>query len=229
MDLELIQEERERHRQALEPLHLPRFAGRRTQGPVVVALEGPNGAGKTTLCHALAGTLGVPHCLGTDAAWFSDAFKSRMIRDADWFASAMFFFSGCFEQMRLLRSRPEPLVIIDRSLWSTLAVHGAESAERLEALLAMLRPVAAEIQVPDLTLVLDASFAACQSRIAKKTGLARALDELTGTAAFHAREQEFYRWLGRERSELVFLDADKAGPQEVAQKALSLVRQKAPC
>ena len=81
-----------------------------------------------------------------------------MIRDAEWFASAMFFLSGCFEQMRVLRGRPDPLVIMDRSLWSTLAVHGAEDPERLEALLAMLRPVAAQIHVPDLTLVLEADF-----------------------------------------------------------------------
>ncbi|MGA2748123.1 MAG: AAA family ATPase [Verrucomicrobiota bacterium] len=218
-----------RHHLALRPLRLPRFAERPPGGPLVVALEGPNGAGKTTLCRALAGFLRVPHFLGTDAAWFSDDFKSRMIRDADWFASAMFFFSGCFEQMRLLRARPEPLVIMDRSLWSTLAVHGAHSVQRLQALLAMLRPVAAQIHVPDFTLVLDASFAACQSRIRGKAAPDRALDQLTATAAFHAREQAFYRWLGHHRPELVFLDADQAGPREVAQKGLALIRQRAPC
>src|SRR4029077_6601945 len=124
-----------------------------------------------------------------------------MIRDAEWPASAMFFLSGCCEQMRVLAGRPEPLVVMDRSIWSTLAVHGAESAGRLKALLAMLQPIAPQVRVPDLTLVLEASFAACQSRIAKKTGTARALDELTATAVFHAKEREFYRWLGRRRRE----------------------------
>ena len=94
---------------AFDQLRLPVFAGRNFSRPFVVALEGANGAGKTTLCHLLARSLEAHACLGTDEAWFSDAFKIRMIRDAEWFVSAMFFFSGCFEQMRVLRARPNRL------------------------------------------------------------------------------------------------------------------------
>ena len=119
-------------------LVLPRFAPRSPGTPCIVAIEGPNGAGKTTLCAALADSLQVPSCLGIDPAWFSPEFKTRMIRDADWFASAMFFLSGCFEQMRGLRASKEPLLIMDRSLWSTLAVHAAESTAGLDTLLSML-------------------------------------------------------------------------------------------
>jgi thymidylate kinase len=219
--------DQERYRRALKGLRLPRFGYRDALRPFVVALEGANGAGKSTLCQLLARKLAVPICLGTDKAWFSDAFKTRMIRDAEWFASAMFFLSGCFEQMRALRSRPCPLVIMDRSLWSTLAVHGATRPERLEALLEMLRPVAAEIQVPDLTLVLEASYETCQARIARKRGTARLLDNLTANAAFHAREQDFYRWLGRRRSEVVFLDANQAGTKSIAERASALIRERA--
>jgi thymidylate kinase len=219
--------DQERYRLALEPLILPHFAVRDATRPFVVALEGANGAGKTTLCGLLSHSLSASACLGTDAAWFSDAFKTRMIRDAEWFASAMFFLSGCFEQMRVLRSHPHPLVIMDRSLWSTLAVHGAESPERLAALLAMLRPIASQILVPDLTLVLDAGFETCQSRIARKSGTARLLDALTANAVFHAREQEFYRWLARQRSEVLFVDANEGGPEQIAEQASALIRERA--
>jgi thymidylate kinase len=217
--------EGEPHRRGLRQLVLPSFAAPDSSGPFIVALEGPNGAGKTTLARALQ----FPHCLGTDDAWFTEPFKVRMIRDAEWFASAMFFLSGCFEQMRVLRSRQDKLVVMDRSLWSTFAVHGTESPERLELLLAMLRPVAGQIRIPHLTLVLEASFTTCQSRIAKKTGTARALDELTANTTFHAREQQFYRWLSRQRAEVRFLDVDQAPPEEVALQASDLIRQYAPC
>ncbi len=216
-----------RYRRALKRLRLPRFAGCDGSRPFVAALEGANGAGKSTLCRLLARKLDAHSCLGTDGAWFSPAFKTRMIRDADWFASAMFFLSGCFEQMRVLRGRSQKLVIMDRSLWSTLAVHGAESPVRLEALLAMLRPVADGIHVPDLTLVLEASFETCQSRIARKSGAARLLDNLTANAAFHAREQEFYRWLARQRREVIFLDANQSGAKKVAERASALVCERA--
>lgn len=206
-------------------LALPRFAPAPT-GPVIVAIEGPNGAGKTTLSWALSRKLGVPWCLGTDEAWFAEPLKVRMIRDADWHASALFFLSGCFEQSRLLRQRADRLMIMDRSLWSTLAVHGAENLERLQALLAMLAPIAAQVQVPHLTLVLEASFATCQSRIANKSGTARALDELTATAGFHQREQQFYRWLGSQTPAVSFLDVDRAGADQVAEHALAVLKTK---
>jgi thymidylate kinase len=217
------------YRLALDALALPRFAAGPPATPFVVALEGPNGAGKSTLCRSLCRALKAPGCLGTDARWFAEPLKTRMIREADWFASAMFFLSGCFEQMRLLRNSAAPLVIMDRSLWSTLAVHAAESPERLEALLTMLAPVAAQVRVPSLTLVLEASLAARQARIARKSGAARALDELTATAAFAARERDFYHWLARQAASLVFLDAERASPAEVLEKAVGLIRQKVPC
>jgi thymidylate kinase len=222
-----LDSDQKRYRVALEPLRLPPFASRDASRPFVVALKGANGAGKTTLCRLLSRILAAPACLGTDEAWFSDSFKTRMIRDAEWFASAMFFLSGCFEQMRVLRGHPDPLVIMDRSLWSTLAVHGAESPERLEALLAMVRPIADRIQVPDFTLVLEAGFDTCQSRIARKSGAARLLDDLTANSAFHVREQEFYHWLARQRSEVVFLDANQAMPESIAERASALIRERA--
>ena len=155
----------QRQRRTLDKLRLPRFTAGISSGPFILALEGPNGSGKSTLCASLSRRLAAPACLGTDAAWFVEPFKTRMIRDAQWFASAMFFLSGCFEQVRRLQERSEPLVIMDRSIWSTLAVHAATDAERLERLLLMLEPIADEVRVPDLTLVLEASFATCQSRI----------------------------------------------------------------
>ncbi|HEY3854461.1 MAG TPA: deoxynucleoside kinase [Verrucomicrobiae bacterium] len=216
----------ERYRVALESLRLPEFANRDTKSPFVVAFEGPNGAGKTTVCRLLSETLNAPGCLGTDKAWFSDSFKTRMIRDAEWFASAMFFLSGCFEQMRVLRSWKDPLVIMDRSLWSTLAVHGAEDPDRLRKVLGMLQPFAEKVRVPDLTLVLDASFETCQTRIAHKSGEARALDELTAVPDFHWREHEFYRWLSRERSEIMFIDANQFGSDAIAERASALIRER---
>jgi thymidylate kinase len=192
--------DQERHRLALEPLSLPRFADRDVSRPFVVALEGANGAGKSTLCHLLARTFAATACLGSDEA--------------------------C-EQMRVLRSRPNPLVIMDRSLWSTLAVHGAENPKRLETLLTMLRPVAAQIHVPDLTLVLETDFETCQSRIARKSGVARLLDDLTATPAFHAREREFYRWLARQSTEVRILDTNQAGPEAVAKQAAAIIRDRA--
>jgi thymidylate kinase len=213
----------ERYREVLDALVLPGFGVRAPGTPLIIALEGPNGVGKTTLCARLAASLCAPSCLGTESAWLSRAFKTRMIRDAEWFASAMFFLSGCFEQVRGLCSSGASLVIMDRSLWSTLAVHAAERIQRLEAILTMLRPITAEIRVPDLTLVLEASFETCQTRISQKEGVSRALDALTATEGFHRRECEFYRWLGRQLPTVRFLNVDTLTAVEALAAALALV------
>lgn len=211
--------------QILESVRLPAFRPA-DAGPMVIAIEGPNGAGKTTLSWALSRSLGVPWCLGTDEAWAAEHLKTRMIRDADWFASAMFFLSGCFEQARLLRQRPDRMIIMDRSIWSTLAVHAASNVERLRALVEMLQPIAENIHVPHLTLVLEASFEACQDRIAGKSGTARALDELTASVEFHDREADFYRWLGRKSAAVIFLDTNRASAEEVAGRAAALLQSR---
>ena len=208
---------------------LPRFADPPAKPPFTIAIEGPNGVGKTTLCAGLTGRLKVPSCLGTDPAWFTPAFKTRMIRDAEWHASALFFLSGCFEQMRLLQQRCEKLVIMDRSLWSTLAVHAAQEPARLAALIAVLQPIARPIAVPNLTLILRASFATCQERIAKKDHAAQLLDGLTANKDFHARELEFYAWLAQQQPNCLFLDVDRLDAEQVAAEAEVIIRERSPC
>ena len=91
----------------------------------------------------------------------------------------------------------------------------------------LLEPIAADIDLPRLTLVLEASFSCCQSRIANKSGTARELDELTATSAFHERERQFYRWLGRKAPNIFFVDAATAA-DEVVESALALLRSHLP-
>ena len=72
------------------------------------------------------------------AAWEDSSLKLHVIRDADWLASAMYFLSGVIESSRQAVGSEAKLQIMDRSLWSTLAVHYAHDPARLETLLPML-------------------------------------------------------------------------------------------
>ena len=169
-------------RPTLDQLRLPGFARREVAVPLWWRLKAPMGPGKSTFCHRLARASARPRCLGTDDAWFSDAFKTRMIRDAEWFVSAMFFLSGCWSKCASCRSCPQPLIIMDRSLWSTLAVQGA-AQPRTAGYPARHAPAGRRPNPGSrLTLVFDASFETCQSRIARKSGEARLLDDLTANA-----------------------------------------------
>ena len=209
---------------------VPRCLAASLGRPYVVAIEGPNGAGKTRLCSLLSERLGVPSLRGVPAGWEDAPQKLRMIRDADWLASAMYFLSGVMEASREAACGAGDLKLMDRSLWSTLAVHYAHDPARLEVLLPMLELAAGHVKVPDLTIVLEASPASCLRRIARKSGHEQALDAASpATDVFQQREREFYHWLQAQWPVVAFIDTDDCEPETVCQKAADLIRESFQC
>jgi pyruvate kinase len=208
---------------------LPASLASSPAGPFVVAIEGPNGAGKTHLSALLAQRLGCPLLRGVPGAWEEPAMKMRMIHDADWLASAMYFLSGVIEASREAAAEGT-LRVMDRSIWSTLAVHYAHDPRRLDVLLPLVELAADRVKVPNLTIVLEASLDVCRKRIARKTGRQQAFDSAAfDSEEFHRREREFYRWLATQGPAVVFLDADRCDPEEVCRQAADHIRESLPC
>jgi pyruvate kinase/thymidylate kinase len=207
-----------------------------TGRPFLVAIEGPNGTGKTRLCALLGKALGAATLRGVPAAWEDSARKLQMIRDADWLASAMYFLSGVIESSRQAAGHDVPMVgdvklqVMDRSLWSTLAVHYAHDPARLETLLPLFELAADRLAVPDLTIVLEADAETCRQRIARKSGAEQELDAASPSdEAFHLREREFYRWLSGQGPKVVFLDVNEDSPEDVCRRAAQLICGALPC
>lgn len=200
------------------------------QPPQVVAFEGPNGVGKTHVCRRLSQRLGWPSLRGVPGPWEEATLKTHMLRDADWLASALYFLSGVIESSREIAGSTAERVLLDRSLWSTLAVHYAYDPSRLEQLLPLLKLVAERVRVPDLTIVLDASPEICRQRISGKTSQEQQWDAVSpDTADFARREREFYRWLATQGPRVVFLDTEGREPDEVEDLAAALIRETVRC
>jgi len=209
---------------------LPRSLAKSHGPPHFVAIEGPNGVGKTHLCALLGERLALAPLRGVPAAWEDFSLKLRMIRDADWLASAMYFLSGVIEASREAADEDGRLRVMDRSLWSTLAVHYAHDPARLERLLPLLELAADRLEVPALTIVLEASLGACCGRIARKAGQQRQFDAAVGADdGFHRREREFYRWLASQGPRVEFLDAESNDPEDVYRRAAEIIRKSFPC
>jgi pyruvate kinase len=209
---------------------LPRSLAPRGNGSKVVAVEGPNGAGKTLLCSMLSKQLGIPGIRGVPAGWENASLKLHMIREADWLASAMYFLAGVIEVSREVSQSDAKLQVMDRGLWSTLAVHVARDPQRLECLLSLLDLAADRLRAPDLTIVLEASAATCRRRIAGKSGSERAFDDAgPKDGDFFRREREFYHWLAEQGAKVVFLSVDQSNPEDVCRRAAELIRESFPC
>ena len=161
--------------------------------------------------------------------------KMRMIRDADWMASALYFFSGTLERSRELMIEfqtptPPPVVFLDRCLWSTLAVQTGLDPARLRELLLVLTAMSGHICVPDTTIVLTASIEALRERIAAKEPSERAFDELTRNYGYWERELAFYRWLKEAVAEsglppfrVEILETDNLSPDSLADRVERLI------
>jgi pyruvate kinase len=196
----------------------------------LVAIEGPNGTGKTRLCALLGPALGAATLRGVPAGWEDSALKLRMIRDADWLAAAMYFLSGVIESSRQAAQSGAKLQVMDRSLWSTLAVHYAHDPARMEILLPLFELAADRLAVPDLTIVLEADAATCRQRTARKSAAEQEFDAASPSdEAFHRREREFYHWLSDQGFNVIFLDATQGTLQDVCCRAVELVRRCLPC
>lgn len=198
--------------------------------PFVVAIEGPNGIGKTTLCTRLSERFGWPLLRGVPGDWEKAAIKLHMIRDADWLASALYFLSGVIESSREAVQGEAPVCLMDRSLWSTLAVHYAHDPSRLARLLPLVDLLADRFKTPDLTIVLEASAAACARRTARKDRHERELDAASPAhEGFQSREREFYQWLAEQWPRVVFVDAEQNDPEAVFNQAAKLIQESLPC
>jgi len=213
-----------------ERAEFPRPAAAPKGRPFLVAIEGPNGAGKTLLCSLLGEALGAATLRGVPAAWEDSSLKLHAIRDIDWLASAMYFLSGVIESSRLAALSDAAIKVMDRSLWSTLAVHYAHDPARMDTLLPLFHLAADRLAVPDLTIVLEAGAQTCRQRIARKPGAEQQLDAASpADGAFRLREREFYHHLSDKGLNVVFLDVDTGTPEEVCQRAAQLVRGSLTC
>lgn len=155
--------------------------------------------------------------------------KMRMIRDADWMASAFYFFSGSMELKRELaefiqRQVSPPRICLDRSLWSTLAVHVGHDPKRLGELMPMLELMGGHVFVPNKTIVLTASSEMLQRRISQKEPSERVFDELTQNYDYWKRESDFYHWLqeavadlGLPQFQVEIVNTDNLSPDEVVE------------
>ncbi len=220
----------ETRRLQAERAKFPRSPAASTKRSFLVAVEGPNGAGKTRLCSLLGQALGAATLRGVPAAWEDSSLKLRMIRDADWLASALYFLSGVIESSRQAALSDVKLQVMDRSLWSTLAVHYAHEPARLETLLPLLELAADRLAVPDLTIVLEADAETCRQRIVRKSGAEQELDAASPSdEAFRLREREFYHALSDQGLKVVFLDANDGTPEDVCLRAAQLIRRSLPC
>ena len=188
----------------------------------VIALEGPHGVGKTTIAKRLAKETGMLYRLGVPKVFMQPELKERMVQQAKWQASALYFIAGVFETERELSAEKVTGCILDRSIWSTLAVHTAEDADRFPVLLKIIDNFVEQLPVPDFLIVLEASYETCRQRIGSER------DEnhsVIPSREYYKREMEFYRWLCRHTTGNAMINTEGKTQEQIMVESLDIIRK----
>lgn len=218
--------EYELFRLALSKIRLPkRQTIRNETSPLIIAIEGPNGSGKSTLVKSLCEYYEIPYHFGVPDALLEKNIKEEMIKNAHWFSSALFFLSGAIEQIRNSQNISKKIIVLDRSFWSTLAVHASNSAHKLRTCIDVAYALDGIDIEPDITIILRASYETCRMRIHNKSDEEKALDELVNYKSFYQREDQFYNWLGYQRDNIINIKTDTLSPKKLIDNVINIIEE----
>ncbi|PRX23228.1 thymidylate kinase [Orenia metallireducens] len=220
-----MEERLKEHNLAINKFSIPKVLkeNRDKNSPFLIAVEGPNGVGKSTLCKRISKKFNAKYCFSTPDKWMEYDIKKRMIFDASWLSSALYFFSGTMEIKRELDNELScnDLVIMDRSFWSTLAVNWIADFERIDFLLSIVSKGSEFLPIPDIIIILDADYEVCEARINSKTDIGKNLDQVSKESFF--KEKTYYDWLEKELDDVIRLDTSKSNQDEVFTKVCSMI------
>ena len=128
-----------------------------------------------------------------------------MLFEAAASTSALYYFSGICESYKLLVDCNYPKIALDRSIWSTFAAAYAKNPDIVPGLLRTVDALKSFLVIPDVIVVLLASFETCQQRIIKKNS-GKEFDK--DSKDIFNRKQEFYKILDNSGYNIRFIDTE---------------------
>ena len=174
--------------------------------PRLIAIEGPDGAGKTTLINQINKEFDVQVTRGVPTEWEYSNLKTRVLNSHSWQSTVLFYLSGIMEQKTSINT--DNLLIMDRSVWSTLTAHAMEDPDRLPFIFDILDKVSHQICYPDLTIYLDVDLTTSRQRSSNKTQEEILWDKLGPKCKEEFnRQKDFFVWLSNNKVPVKFVNA----------------------
>ncbi|OON96923.1 MAG: hypothetical protein ATN36_04645 [Epulopiscium sp. Nele67-Bin005] len=188
----------------------------------IIAFEGHNGVGKSHVVKNFSRKINGEYYYGIEDSLLQDDLKTTFIKDTYWYASALYFFAGSMHRNYTLQETLKNTdVVLDRSFWSTLAVHWDKGADNITQLLSIVQHGQNFFPIPNIIFILTAPYDECKKRIATKQNLEeKLLDELVDEQYFQ-KEVEFYNWLTHNNtfnSKIITIDTMDKSPTEVVEQ-----------
>lgn len=205
----------------MQRLSLPYIQPSHSTDIFVFSIEGCNGAGKTTLLNRYKKDHSDTECrlCVPDIYQTAKDMKRFMLFDSSQLCSALYYLAGAVEVYNSHKSEFSK-VLFDRSVWSTFAAAYAKDEKIIPVLFNALNAIKQQVFLPNLIIVLDASYTTAKARSSQKSvGAEFDKDELE---AF-SKKREFYDLLKEAGYPIFFIDVNNKNVEEVYSEFLHVL------
>lgn len=185
----------------------------------IFAFEGHNGVGKSSVARQVAANIKAKYLYGVDEDTLIAGLKEKFIQKSSWYSSALFFLAGSMETKRRIENEyKENIFILDRSFWSTLAVHWDRSESDKKQLESIVDYGKQFLPIPNIIFILTADYEECKKRInMKKDCIEKDLDSVVDEK-YYLKEKYFYNWLlenNSEETKIIKIDTTTKSEDEI--------------
>lgn len=202
-------------------MKIPYIKPTHSKDTIVISIEGCNGAGKTTLLNLYKEAHQDTECILCVPEIYqkSKDMKHFMLFESSVLCSALYYLGGAVEVFHS-HERKYSKILFDRSIWSTFAAAYAKDPNTIPILIDCLRAIKDQVFMPELIVVLEASYETCRQRISsKKAGGEFDKDE---EIAFNSKSR-FYHILKDNGYPVVFLNVNNLSAKDVYSEFLHLI------
>ena len=211
----------------MSKLEVPYISSSHSNEVFVFSIEGCNGVGKTTLFNRYMEEHPDTECrlCVPDVYQTEKRIKRFMLFESSQLCSALYYLAGAVEVFNRHNSKYSK-ILFDRSIWSTFAAAYAKDETLVPILFNCLNAIKQQVFLPNLIIVLDASFETAKVRSSQKSfGGEFDKDEMT---AF-TKKRYFYNLLKDAGYTILFIDVNDKDAEEVYIEFLGRLRNFGRC
>lgn len=164
----------------------------------VIAFEGVDACGKSTLCLELSEKYNNFEFIKIPKAYISMPFKEYLSFHASRIGNALIYMSSLIDRKNMILSLSSEVeyVVMDRSLWSTIAINYAKYPEQTQDIINVFSTLDKYIPIPSVVYVLDVPYEICRKRVSERAKEEQIFDWMPKEE--YQRHIDFYRWLERQ-------------------------------
>lgn len=182
----------------LDTIVLPEELKHRNSKKRIIAFEGVDACGKSTICEELGKRYDNYSFVKIPKDYVTMPFKEYLSFGASYIGNSLIYMASLADRKEIAEKQSDTIenVVMDRSLWSTIAINYAKHPEKVHDIINIFASISQYIPLPDVVYVLDVPYEVCRERIRERAKEVQRFDAMP--IEEYNRHMEFYYWLEKQ-------------------------------